>query len=55
MSRITVRHDLRGRFGPVRDQQARPTCLAFATSDAHAATTDGKWSDLSCEYLLYKA
>ena len=37
MSSITVRHDLRGRFGPARDQGGRETCLAFAMSDAHAA------------------
>ncbi len=38
MSSITVLKDLRGRFGQARDQGARPTCLAFAMSDAHAAT-----------------
>ena len=37
MSRITVRQDLRDRFGPARDQGARATCLAFAMSDTHAA------------------
>ena len=37
MSSITVRHDLRGQFGPARDQEGRETCLAFAMSDAHAA------------------
>jgi len=55
MSTITVRHDLRGRFGPARDQQRRQTCLAFAASDAHAAAIDGAWSPLSCEYLFYQA
>jgi len=29
--------DLRGQFGPARDQKQRPTCMAFAASDAHAA------------------
>jgi hypothetical protein len=54
MSSITVRQDLRRRFGPPRDQGARPTCLAFAASDAHAAAR-GPWEDLSCEYLFYHA
>lgn len=55
MSTITVRKDLRGRFGPARDQEGRETCLAFATSDAHAAAISGTWSPLSCEYLFYQA
>jgi hypothetical protein len=54
MSSITVRKDLRGRFGPARDQGTRPTCLAFAASDAHAATQE-PWADLSCEHLFYSA
>lgn len=54
MSSITVVNDLRGRFGPARDQGARPTCLAFAMSDAHAATRNG-WTALSCEYLFFHA
>lgn len=52
MSLITVANDLRGRFGPVRDQGARPTCLAFATSDTHAAIRE-PWAELSCEFLFY--
>src|SRR5258708_2891504 len=55
MSSITVRHDLRGRFGPARDQEGRETCLAFAMSDAQAAAIGGTWSPLSCEYLFYHA
>ena len=54
MSSITVCHDLRSRFGPVRDQGARPTCLAFAMSDAHAAAI-GPWNPLCCEYLFFHA
>lgn len=54
MSSITIRNDLRGRFGPARDQGPRPTCLVFAMSDAHAAAR-GPWEDLSCEYLYYHA
>lgn len=49
---VTVAVDLRSQFGPVRDQGARPTCLAFAASDAHAAMR-GAWSALSCEYVFY--
>jgi hypothetical protein len=55
MSSITVRHDLRGRFGSARDQRGRETCLAFAMSDAHAAAIGHPWSPLSCEYLFYHA
>jgi len=55
MSSITVRHDLRGRLGPARDQGGRETCLAFAMSDAHAAAIGKPWSPLCCEYLFYHA
>ena len=55
MSTVTVRNDLRGRFGPARDQGGRETCLAFALSDAHAAAVGGEWSPLSCEYLFFHA
>lgn len=55
MSSITVRHDLRSRFGSARDQGGRETCLAFAISDAHAAAIGTPWSPLSCEYLFWHA
>lgn len=51
---IDIKTELRGRFGPARDQGPRPTCLAFAASDAHAALRDG-WIPLSCEYAFYQA
>lgn len=51
---IEVVCDLRHRFGPARDQGARPTCLAFAASDAHAALRD-PWWPLSCEFAFYHA
>lgn len=51
---VTVHADLREKFGPARDQLHRPTCLAFAASDAHAALRDG-WKPLSCEYAFYHA
>lgn len=54
MTSIAVTVDLRARFGPVRNQGPRPTCLAFAASDAHAALRDG-WVALSCEYAFYHA
>jgi hypothetical protein len=34
---LVVSRDLRPFFGAVRDQGSRPTCIAFALSDAHAA------------------
>lgn len=51
---VTVECDLRHMFGPARDQGARPTCMAFAASDAHAALRAG-WEPLSCEFAYYHA
>jgi hypothetical protein len=51
---VTVAVDLRPQFGPARDQGRRPTCLAFATSDAHAALR-GAWQALSTEFAFYHA
>lgn len=51
---IDIVCDLRPLFGPARDQGARPTCLAFAASDAHAALRDG-WAPLSCEFAFHAA
>jgi hypothetical protein len=52
MSAIIVSIDLRARFGPARNQGPRPTCLAFAASDAHASLRSS-WKPLSCEYAFY--
>jgi hypothetical protein len=54
MTSISVKTDLRQLFGPIRDQGRRPTCLAFAASDTHAALREG-WSPLSCEYAFFHA
>jgi hypothetical protein len=54
MNVIGASVDLRPLFGPARDQGARPTCLAFAASDAHAAMRGG-WAPLSVEYAFYRA
>ena len=54
MSTIAIKIDLRHLFGPVRDQGQRPTCLAFAASDLHAALR-GPWEPLSCEYIFFHA
>ena len=51
---VAVAVDLRSQFGPARDQGKRPTCLAFATSDAHAALR-GAWQALSAEFAFYHA
>ena len=54
MTSITILEDLRPHFGEARNQGSRPTCLAFAASDAHAALRPG-WSPLSCECAFYQA
>ncbi len=46
--------DLRGQFGPARDQKRRPTCMAFAASDAHAAAR-GNLEFLSTEFAHFHA
>jgi hypothetical protein len=46
--------DLRGAFGPARNQGSRPTCIAFAVSDVHAVTRD-PYLILSPEYLYWHA
>jgi hypothetical protein len=51
---ITILKDLRPMLGPARDQAPRPTCMAFAASDAHAALRDG-WEPLSAEWAYYHA
>ncbi len=51
---ITVVKDLRTQFGPARDQDPRPTCMAFAASDAHAGARPG-WDPLSVEWAYYHA
>jgi hypothetical protein len=51
---ITLTCDLRGQFGAARDQQTRPTCLAFAVTDTHGATF-APFNPLSVEYLYYHA
>ncbi|VVB42668.1 Peptidase C1 [Beijerinckiaceae bacterium RH AL1] len=51
---ITIIQDLRGMFGPARDQGSRPTCLAFAASDTHAGARPD-WEPLSCEFVFFRA
>lgn len=51
---IKIIVDLRSNFGPARDQNPRPTCLAFAASDTHAAVRPG-WVPLSAEWAYYHA
>lgn len=51
---ITVIKDLRAQFGLARDQDPRPTCMAFAASDAHAGVRPG-WEPLSVEWAYYHA
>ncbi len=51
---VDILMDLRGQLGNARDQGQRPTCLAFAASDAHAFTRS-KTEFLSAEYAFYHA
>lgn len=53
-SPVAVHGDLRVAFGPARHQGDRPTCLAFALSDAHGAAR-GALEVLSAEHLYYHA
>lgn len=47
--------DLRPKFGPARYQGSRPTCLAFAMSDAHAEVRGLPYEELSAEFIFYHA
>src|SRR5215469_3921058 len=49
---ITVLSDLRSLLGGARNQGRRPTCVAFAVSDAHAAAR-GTNELLSTEHLYF--
>lgn len=51
---VTILRDLRATFAQTRDQGCRPTCLAFAVSDAHAASFS-PFRPFSVEYLNYYA
>jgi hypothetical protein len=51
---VGIRCDLRSAFEETRDQGDRPTCLAFALSDAHCAAR-GVVEALSVEHLYYHA
>lgn len=46
--------DLRAKFGPVRDQGTRPTCMAFAMSAAHEFLHN-RMAPLCPEWLYYHA
>lgn len=54
MSDLIVRKDLRAKFGPVRDQGRRPTCLAFATSACHEHA-HSRQTAFSVEWLYFQA
>jgi hypothetical protein len=51
---IKVVVDLRNQFGDIRDQGQRPTCMAFAASDAHSFAC-GNTDPLSVEYAYFRA
>ena len=51
---ISIVRDMRAAFGSAQNQGMRPTCLAFAASDAHAAVR-GPWVPLSREFAFYHA
>jgi hypothetical protein len=51
---ISITVDLRNQFGPARNQGDRPTCLAFAGSDAHAHARNTN-EYLSAEYAHFNA
>ncbi len=47
--------DFSASFGPARHQHDRPTCLAFAVSDAHAHARKSTPEQFSAEYIFYCA
>jgi hypothetical protein len=51
---ISVVVDLRNQFGDIRNQGQRPTCIAFAASDAHSFAR-GNTEQLSVEYAYFHA
>lgn len=51
---IVMSRDLRPQLGPARNQGSRPTCLAFAFSDGHAAMRR-VLEPLSTEHLYFNA
>jgi hypothetical protein len=51
---VEVTIDLRGKFGSARDQKQRPTCMAFAATDAHSAAR-GTLEFLSPEFAFFQA
>jgi len=51
---VTAIIDLRSRFGDIRDQGKRPTCMAFAASDAHSSARNSV-DPLSTEYAYFHA
>jgi hypothetical protein len=51
---IMVLSDLRHQLGPARNQGSRPTCVAFAFSDGHAAARR-RPDLLSVEHLYHNA
>jgi len=53
-SSVAIHRDLRGAFGSTRHQGDRPTCIAFALSDAHSAVR-GAREVLSAEHLYFHA
>lgn len=53
--RVAISRDLRAAFGEARDQGPRPTCIAFAASDAHAAVRAQPFQPLSAEHLYWHA
>jgi hypothetical protein len=52
---IQVHKDLRIKFGTARDQKRRPTCMAFAASDAHAVARGVPFDELSVEFAYFSA
>lgn len=51
---VSATVDLRERFGKIRYQGKRPTCMAFASSDAHSFARE-IIEPLSAEYAFYHA
>ena len=52
---VSIEACIQEKFGNARNQGPRPTCLAFAVSDAHSIACGEPFEEMSVEYLFHAA